>query len=209
MMNLRRKTLRLRHAVVKAIAPKLYMETLEVERRQRVFTEVPRPMIKFLSQRDDDQLAGAEIGVAEGVNAHSILTTLPIEKLYLIDPYIPYIQDGKLWTRYTDCYEKAMIRLSPFSDRIVWILKTSDEAVGDVPNDMDFVYIDGNHSYEYVKRDVENYFPKVRNGGVIGGHDFEPSYEGVRRAVLEFIHKHAQEISEVHVERADWWVVKK
>lgn len=46
---------------------------------------------------------------------------------------------------------------------------------------LDFVYIDGNHTYEHVIADVRNWLPKVKEGGVIGGHDY--TYPSVRRAV--------------------------
>ena len=39
-------------------------------------------------------------------------------------------------------------------------------------NQYDFVYIDGDHSGENVARDIEQYFPKVKPGGYIGGHDY-------------------------------------
>jgi hypothetical protein len=51
---------------------------------------------------------------------------------------------------------------------------------------LDFVYIDGDHKYEEVKRDIECWFPKVKKGGCIGGHDYgKKNYLGVRRAVKE------------------------
>ena len=36
----------------------------------------------------------------------------------------------------------------------------------------DFIYIDGDHSYKGAKSDLINYFPKVRQGGIIAGHDY-------------------------------------
>ena len=47
----------------------------------------------------------------------------------------------------------------------------SEDAVDDIPEKLDFVYIDGNHAYEYVKKDIGLYYPKLKKGGVIGGHD--------------------------------------
>lgn len=37
---------------------------------------------------------------------------------------------------------------------------------------MDFIYIDGDHSYDQVKQDLEMYLPKLKDNGVIGGHDY-------------------------------------
>ena len=57
-------------------------------------------------------------------------------------------------------------------------------------NSLDMVYLDGGHSYEQVLADLNAWYPKVKLGGVIGGHDFvfehPVSRAGVVRAVLEF-----------------------
>jgi|TARA_R110000772_G_scaffold54733_1_gene124951 cephalosporin hydroxylase len=50
---------------------------------------------------------------------------------------------------------------------------------------LDFVYIDGDHSYENVKRDIELYLPKIKKTGFIGGHDYIREHQGVMDAVNE------------------------
>lgn len=58
-----------------------------------------------------------------------------------------------------------------------------------MPGVLDFVYIDAAHDYENVLRDLTAWWPKVRVGGAIGGHDYlPPSFEWtqVSRAVDEF-----------------------
>lgn len=54
----------------------------------------------------------------------------------------------------------------------------------------DLVFIDGNHSYEYVKKDLENYSNKVRRGGIIALHDanFEGDQYGTPRVLRESNH---------------------
>ena len=42
---------------------------------------------------------GVEIGVAKGVNAESIIETLNIEHMFLVDPYCSYVEDGRLYQR--------------------------------------------------------------------------------------------------------------
>lgn len=51
----------------------------------------------------------------------------------------------------------------------------------------DAVFIDGNHSYEYVKKDLENYYPKVKTGGIVALHDanFEGDRYGTPRVLRE------------------------
>ena len=95
--------------------------------------------------------------------------------------------------------------LKPYKDKVTLIKKTSIDAVNDVPNHVDFVYIDGNHSYRYVKHDVESYYPKVRNGGIIGGHDFRADCAGLCRAVMQFGEKEKLELKGWVT---DWWFEK-
>ena len=56
-----------------------------------------------------------------------------------------------------------------------------------------FVFIDANHEYEFVKRDIELYYPKVKSGGTIAGHDTQS--EGVKKAIDEFFAKQSEDIS--------------
>lgn len=170
----------------------------------KTFINPIRPMIKFIKDNYPNiPLVGVEIGVYKGDNAYNILNNLNIKKLYLIDPYIPYEED-KGWQGNEKIYQIAKKKLKPFKDKIQFIRKFSHEAVNDIPNNLDFVYIDGNHAYEWVKRDIELYYPKVRRGGVIGGHDFHAS-NGVPFAVCEFVKKHDLKL---YGRRTDWWVVK-
>lgn len=54
-------------------------------------------------------------------------------------------------------------------------------------NSYDFVYIDGLHTYEQVKKDISNYLPKIKKGGYIGGHDYHPNWKGVLDAINELL----------------------
>jgi predicted O-methyltransferase YrrM len=51
---------------------------------------------------------------------------------------------------------------------------------------LDFVFIDADHRYEMVARDIDAWLPKVKRGGIIAGHDFcnWPGF-GVIQAVTE------------------------
>ena len=61
--------------------------------------------------------------------------------------------------------------------------------------ELDFVFIDGEHGYEAAKADVEAWWPKVRSGGLLVGHDYDRHrFPGVCRAVDEFGEKNAGEV---------------
>ena len=85
------------------------------------------------------------------------------------------------------------------------IEKYSDKAADDVPNNMDFIYVDGGHDYDCVKKDIELYYPKVKKGGVFGGHDFDANHIDICRAAFEFVQKNNLKL---YGKNSDWWVVK-
>lgn len=167
-----------------------------------LFTRKTIEEVKTLNKKD---LIGVEIGVGIGTNAKNILMNLSIKKLYLIDHYDKYSQNGVINNdSYTFGLAKKLLR--NWEDKIIFIKKLSQDAINDVPNELDFVYIDGNHDYEFVKKDIEMYYPKVRSGGIIGGHDFDGFYPDVCKAVIEFCDKNNIKL---HSWSNDWWVVKK
>jgi len=127
-----------------------------------------------------------------------------VKKLYLVDPWKPYDQFKKQESH----YQIAKKILADYSDKVVWLRMTSDEAVDKIPNELDFVYIDGNHRYEFVKDDIENYLPKVREGGLLAGHDYE--FSEVHRAVNEILKKdyHIYSGKSLDCNPYDWWIFK-
>jgi hypothetical protein len=69
-----------------------------------------------------------------------------------------------------------------------WIKQKSSKAVDHISEYLDFVYIDANHEYDFVKNDLEQYYFKLKTDGIIGGHDFDSTYfKGLVKAVLEFM----------------------
>ena len=171
---------------------------------------LPRPSILFIKKREKDFLVGAEIGTFEGENAESILKILPIKKIYLIDPYEKY-EDYEKDTAYNSlnrAEQKAKKKLMRYKEKIVWVKKKSTEALKEIPDNLDFVYIDGNHSYEFAKEDMDNYYKKLKAGGVLAGHDIENGIdlkEGVTLAFVEFINKNHLK---PYILYPDWWTVK-
>jgi predicted O-methyltransferase YrrM len=167
-------------------------------------------MIQYVKENISGELTGVELGVERGFNSLNILQTLSIKTLYCVDPYSEYLQGESTVSqhknkKYFDC---AMDILWNYINRgqVKFILETSSSAIKDIPNGLDFVYIDANHSYANVKEDITLYYPKLKQGGVIGGDDYWAYYPGVARAVNEFVDKHKLKL--YGVER-EWWVVKK
>jgi hypothetical protein len=70
-------------------------------------------------------------------------------------------------------YGKAMKNIEGFEDRAIMIRASSDIASQLFEDEsLDFVYIDANHAYDWVVQDIELWYPKVKKGGILWGHDY-------------------------------------
>jgi len=133
-------------------------------------------------------ITGIEIGVSGGSGSVGMLSRLLNLRLYCVDPwkhyYLSPYEAGLDQSVHDIGYETAKNKIAEFGDRGVIIRATSNEAVDMVPDQVDFVFIDGHHEYYQVKLDIKNYLPKVRKGGLIAGHDYK-QVPDVTRAVQE------------------------
>lgn len=159
---------------------------------------------KFILDMVPKSAICAEIGVWKGDFSKQILETVKPKKLHLIDPwkFTPEYKDrwygGTIAKNQKDMdgiYE-GVKKAFKNDNRVVIHKSFSHEIVRKFrDNYFDFVYVDGNHSYEYVKRDLENFFPKVKKGGIMAGDDYISFWSllnrfAVKRAVDEFVKKH-------------------
>lgn len=128
---------------------------------------------------------GAEIGVLYGDTSHHLLNEFPRLNLYSVDPYLAYDEPDRTQPSMDKFEAEARTKLAPFGARSIMMKTTSVQAAPTITdNTLDFVFIDAQHTYEAVKEDIETWFPKVRPGGLITGHDYR--WDGVNRAVNEF-----------------------
>jgi hypothetical protein len=130
---------------------------------------------------------GAEIGTEHGRYAEKLCRANPQLKLYCIDPYevVPYYEGYVDKDEVNSYYESAKNRLSQYNCEI--LKTTSMEAVKNFePNSLDFVFIDGDHRFEFVVNDVIYWSRIVRPGGVVYGHDYTDQFH-VKQAVNAYI----------------------
>jgi hypothetical protein len=119
---------------------------------------------------------GVEIGSHEGFFAKSILEKWS-GKLYLIDIWNEISEKEYNYhqnkNNYHNIINKCVDNINNHQDRCFLIRATSLNAF-DLFNDesLDFVYIDANHQYDFIKQDISLWYPKVRKGGVVAGHDY-------------------------------------
>lgn len=146
-----------------------------------------------------------EVGTHRGAFALQLLIKWNGKLLNCIDPWenLPeYIeQSGTLYggeTREDDLKHCKKI-LKPYDDRKLLhrgtSAKTSEKFID---NELDFVYLDGNHEPPYVLQDIQLWWPKVKPGGILAGHDFLCHGEvnggwgqHIQPAVLSFFSNHS------------------
>ncbi len=155
---------------------------------------------------------GCEIGVSIGLHSYNILSTTGVIKLYSVDPYKAYGDStnyGLNQKQFDIFYERVKNKLSVFGDRSKLIRLTSTEAAQRIGKEsLDFVFIDANHEYDYVRQDLEWWYGRVRKGGLIVGDDYTTHHPGVRKAVDEFFEaKNLRVITDSEQPRI-WWVQK-
>lgn len=81
-------------------------------------------------------------------------------------------------------YERNTAHLKGYYTTIVSMSDVASTLFED--GSVDAIFIDAGHSYESVIKDLRAWYPKMRKGGLMAGHDFF-NYEGVNKAVLEFL----------------------
>lgn len=137
--------------------------------------------------------AAAEIGVAEGRRAHGLLLA-GFRRVYLVDlwAHVPGAR-GDLARSDPDHeanYQACLSRVAEFGERAVILRGWSHEMAAQVPDEsLDLIFFDATHEYQSLLREMESWYPKVKPGGVMSGHDYlSPEYT-VRPAADEFAAK--------------------
>lgn len=131
-----------------------------------------------------------EIGVAYGNLSEYLLGNTNIYFLLGIDPYIFYdAMPGLESQEDYDVLKEYVINKVERKNisRCELIIEKSDFFLTHYGGgqDWDMVFIDGDHSYDQVKKDIDNYSPLIRQGGILSGHDITV-FEGVDKAVYEY-----------------------
>jgi len=153
---------------------------------------------------------GCELGVWRGDHAADLLEHVSPRKLHLVDNWS--------WPKGLDPRaESERIRVRFRSEiaagRVVFHESTFADFLASIPDrSIDWIYVDGAHSYAEVARDLWQAWPKVRIGGILCGHDFaiRPAVwgTGVCRAVLELVQNRAGTLIALSNENLGDWAMR-
>lgn len=147
---------------------------------------------------------GVEIGTHRGDFAAKLLETWEGKMLYCVDPWCMGYDDMDPVSRQSyrgDDYRQALLSLRPYCNpptrvgastrRCTIIQAYSHEAICRFENEsLDLVYIDGCHTYEGVFRDLTLWWPKLRLGGMLAGHDIllsDEHQDRIQAALFDFV----------------------
>jgi len=134
-----------------------------------------------------------EVGIGYGLHAKEILDNTNVEKLYLIDPMCYYPNDAFAtdvinYGGFEKLVKNIKLHLNDYENRYTWFrtpsLSVTNEQIPD--ESIDAIFIDGDHSYEAVSKDLPFWWSKLKNGGWLLGDDYNSCHPGTKRAVDEF-----------------------
>jgi hypothetical protein len=128
------------------------------ERRSKLLESFPR------------NSKGVEIGVDKGVHSKQILDIVEPDHLVLVDIW----EETESYPHYDHSNNYLTTCKTMRFEKNVSILKMdSTVATTQFPdNYFDWVYIDGDHNYEGVLKDLHSWYPKIKEGGIISGDDY-------------------------------------
>lgn len=139
------------------------------------------------------------------------------DTLYDVDPFLgtPGEHSHAEASAAHDRYAAMLDSHSPLLGRVKTAMLDSDEfyrRMRGLLRDVDFAYIDGDHSYAQVAKDVENTWPLIKPGGVMACDDFQwfspgREYNRPKPALMGFLEAHQGEY-DILVEDYQLWLRK-
>ena len=193
---------------------KFILDRYSLDENSKMPLDVPHSRWKEMTPlfKDLGFKIGAEIGVFRGQFLKNLCNGG--FKMYGIDPWEDYDTYNDYKGGDFIGYEnEARERVGSYDCEI--IKKWSMDAVNDFEDEsLDFIFIDGNHSLEYVIEDISKWSKKVRKGGIISGHDYFRRHTdkaiNVKDAVNVWVY--CKKISPLFIFRGDkcpsWFFVK-
>lgn len=158
-----------------------------IEMRPPVLSKGLIELINYIgTNRSTFEMNMIEIGCYSGES--TIIFSDYFKNVITIDPLEPnyHKEDSASESDFDIVYETLMNRIK-YRKNIQHIRKKSDDAFNTLKNNVDFVYIDGMHTYEQVSKDIQNYKKLIVDNGFIGGHDYVDGWADVKRAIIENI----------------------
>ena len=179
-------------------------KTISIEKARSIKGWMTDVELSFLAERAQDAKIIFEIGSYEGRSARALADNSSDDtKIYCIDPW-----DAPIFWTNNDMFVTNESTFGMFQCNMYDHLKTRKvipitKRYNDwTPIGMaDFIFIDGDHSYEYIKHDILKSLQYLKTGGILAGHD--NNWPGVEKAINELLTDYP-----VKNEETIWWTKK-
>lgn len=137
------------------------------------------------------------IEIGSFIGESTVLFARQFKHVTAIDPFLPDYdpQDPTCNNNFDfeQVFQEFKNRIEEQKEKVTIYRMRSCDAVGPLTGEkFDFIYIDGLHTYDGVRMDILDYLPFLKEGGVIGGHDYGTQTQhllGVTKAVDEVLGK--------------------
>ena len=140
-------------------------------------------LIHLINLISKDELIGAEIGMWTGQTFCTLLDNCPkIKTLYGVDPYKPYVDiiDGTPMVVDSDMIMQIKIQAltnimsTGKQNKVLFVEDYSVNALELITDEeLDFIFVDSYISKEHALEELNNWYSKVKTGGIFSGHDYE------------------------------------
>ena len=162
-------------------------------------------IIQAIRNNTSSPTMGCEVGIWAGKLSSTFLEAFDNLTLYMVDCYLASGLGNDKKTQ--KAMESAFANTLKYEQRRIMLVGKSLQVSHLVQDEsLDFVYIDAAHDEESVTDDINTWYPKVKKGGIISGHDYSGKHKGVIAAVDKFVAKY-----NYTTERCTtvWWFVKR
>lgn len=158
-------------------------------RRNYMFLGFIELLTELSNKLDKTDYTMIEIGSYMGESTMMFASTGLFSTIYSIDPLNGHEEFNEIHNYSWEFIRGEFNKNIKYFDNIVHLQDFSYNVVNEFDdNSIDFIYIDGSHSEESVRQDLELYLPKLKKDGIIAGHDYnESSWPGCVKALLDVV----------------------
>jgi len=178
-------------------------------------------LVELIGSKAIGPQVGCEVGVWKGDLSRYLLRELPDLHLLMVDIYREFTTEEALLTlgmdaiNQEDTYavmQRALQQTQEYRERRTMLVADSLVASTYIKDGiLDFVFIDACHDYESVRFDIQTWFPKVKNNGIVCGHDYGGYQDvrgvfGVKEAVDDFARANGYQVT--LLPGKIWYIIK-
>jgi predicted O-methyltransferase YrrM len=154
-------------------------------------------LINTAKQHKPDIKTIVEIGSFAGESSEIFASMFPDATIYCVDPWndmdVEIYKTSKErksvgWNYIPSKAEECFDEIASHYTNIVKLRMLSEEAVNQF-DQIDMIYIDGIHTAEYIKMDLDMWIPKIVKGGIISGHDYTNGFRDYKLAIYNYFNQ--------------------